>query len=388
MNRLKLKNKMSKKILYFHSQIVSQFGGAEYFIDNFIKNSLEYQHLLIGSTKSWQQIFTNNKQPIIKTNHGFEPVTIKHILLSPISFLLCLISFIKNYKTIKNSDIIMVHLPPYTELYFMLIWVEIFCPKQVVFMVHRNCSRAITRNPLSFILKYFWQKYPVIFNSQSSLNSFVKSGIKPAKPVVINNGTIIPQETNFNETTKRNRSRLKIGYLSRIDPKKGLQEILQILTEKIDQVELPIELYIGGDGVLKEQLQKKYTSSSNFKIFWLGYVTNKKDFYSNIDLSIFPSKEESFGISMVESWSFGIPVLSSNIDTFLEIKSVSPQLEQSLMFDLYNPSEFIEKLNFFIRNIEEYQSIKYRNDLLAVVKKYFDLQKNILKYKEVLENSL
>ncbi len=379
---------MPKTILYLHSLTTSQFGGTEYFINNFIINSPEYKHLLIGSTDSWRQIFTDNKQPTIKANHGFEPVTIRNILLFPISFLLSLKSFIKNYKIIKNSDIIWMHLPPYTDISFMLIWIEVFCPKKVVFMVHRNCSKVITRSPLFFVLKYFWQKYPVIFNSKSSLSSFVNPGIKPAKPVVISNGVIIPQKINFNEKTKSDRSKLKIGYLGRIDSRKGLREILQILTEKSGQVKLPIELYIGGEGNLKEQLQKRYVSSPNFKIFWLGYVTNKKDFYSNIDLSIFPSKEESFGISMVESWSFGIPVLSSNIDTFLEIKSVSPKLEQSLMFDLYNPSEFIEKLNFFIGNIDEYQDVKYKKALQEVVKKHFDLQKNILKHKAVLENSL
>jgi hypothetical protein len=55
------------KILHFHSALgANEHGGAETFIRNFLEYTKDqHDHILIGSTKSWQEIFRQHSQTVI-----------------------------------------------------------------------------------------------------------------------------------------------------------------------------------------------------------------------------------------------------------------------------------------------------------------------------------
>jgi len=148
-----------------------------------------------------------------------------------------------------------------------------------------------------------------------------------------------------------------------------------------------MELWIGGDGRLFKELSTRYVSTNKLKITWLGYVHNKTEFYKLVDLSIFPSKSrnESFGLSLIESWAYGVPVLTTDLEVFLELKSLAPGLERKLIFNLNQPETLLEKLNFFWENFAAYRNLEYAQSLRNTVKQYFDFSQQLKKYKQVLQ---
>jgi glycosyltransferase involved in cell wall biosynthesis len=104
-----------------------------------------------------------------------------------------------------------------------------------------------------------------------------------------------------------------IAYLSRIDPKKGLELSLQALAK----VNFPFKLKIAGKGDLGyiEEL-KKLIENLGLKhaIEWVGWKAGdeKYDFLAAADIFLLTSYNENFANVVIESLSVGTPVLVSN----------------------------------------------------------------------------
>lgn len=104
-----------------------------------------------------------------------------------------------------------------------------------------------------------------------------------------------------------------IGFLSRIDPKKGLEILIQALSE----VDFHYNLLIAGSGnsgyinSLKK-LAKDCGNSDNIK--WVGWIEGEEkfNFLSKLDLFALTSYSENFAIVIIEALAVGTPVLISN----------------------------------------------------------------------------
>ena len=64
-----------------------------------------------------------------------------------------------------------------------------------------------------------------------------------------------------------------------------------------------------------------------------GYLSNKevKKLYSKAFIYVFPSIEEGFGIPILESFSFGVPVICSDLKVFNEIGKLLSNLLLKLL---------------------------------------------------------
>lgn len=105
---------------------------------------------------------------------------------------------------------------------------------------------------------------------------------------------------------------LVVGFLSRIDPKKGLE----LLFEALAQVSFPFRLLIAGSGdavyiaSLKALSDRLGIAES---IEWCGWMEGmeKFRFLRSVDLFVLPSYNENFAIVVTESLAVGTPVLVS-----------------------------------------------------------------------------
>jgi glycosyltransferase involved in cell wall biosynthesis len=103
-----------------------------------------------------------------------------------------------------------------------------------------------------------------------------------------------------------------IGYLSRIDPKKGMD----ILFHALAGAPFDYRLLIAGSGEQKYLDQLKRLSvllDIDKKISWCGWKKGEEkfDFLSGSDVFILTSFNENFAISVIESLAVGTPVLIS-----------------------------------------------------------------------------
>ncbi|WP_448702987.1 XrtY-associated glycosyltransferase XYAG1 [Mucilaginibacter sp. AW1-3] len=128
-------------------------------------------------------------------------------------------------------------------------------------------------------------------------------------------GEIIPNLVKLpgKKYPRENNPVFTIGFLSRIDPKKGLD----ILIKALSKVDFDYKLLIAGSGeahyidTLKAITHKNGNSK---KVEWVGWKggDGKFEYLSQIDLMALTSHSENFAIVVIESLAVGTPVFISD----------------------------------------------------------------------------
>jgi glycosyltransferase involved in cell wall biosynthesis len=147
---------------------------------------------------------------------------------------------------------------------------------------------------------------------------------------------VIPNPVSIPTGTPARSDRLKpqvILFLSRIDPKKGLELLLaafdQIAASHTGANRGDLLLVIAGDGdrAYVDSIHRMAKSlSARERITFTGGVDaeRKQELFADADLFVLPSHSENFGVSVVEAMAHGIPVLiSPNVGIHNEVTAAS-----------------------------------------------------------------
>jgi glycosyltransferase involved in cell wall biosynthesis len=120
-------------------------------------------------------------------------------------------------------------------------------------------------------------------------------------------------------------------FLSRIDPKKGLDLLLEAFVE-VKRMEPRALLAIGGAGDLSvvEALRRKAQSLGLADdVLWLGFLDEsmKLEAFGGADAFVLPSLSENFGIAAVEALAAGLPsVLTEGVGVAREVAAAKAGL--------------------------------------------------------------
>ena len=152
--------------------------------------------------------------------------------------------------------------------------------------------------------------------------------------------TIVPtclDLSEFNNLPQRGTFKAKYGikpnekvilFLGRIHKIKGIDLLIDAffdLSNEMDDIKLVI---IGPDGGLMDSLLKKVEDLNiREKIIFTGMIHNFDKFAAYVDAEIYvlPSKSEAFGLTVLEAWACGTPVIISEgclISEFLPNKEI------------------------------------------------------------------
>ena len=100
---------------------------------------------------------------------------------------------------------------------------------------------------------------------------------------------------------------LRIGFLGRLEPAKGIEQLLSAVGELTCE---HWQLHVGGRGTREAecQLRARYTDP---RIHFHGFV-DRDDFFEKIDVLVVPSlSHETFGLVAIEAFAAGVPVIAS-----------------------------------------------------------------------------
>lgn len=152
----------------------------------------------------------------------------------------------------------------------------------------------------------------------------------------------------------------RFAYVGRLSPEKGVDRLVDFWIK--EKIRYPLDLY--GDGPLYETLGRalKKNSAAAKKIRRLGRAPREQilarlDDYAAV---IMPSVcYETFGLTAIEAWSRGVPVVANQLGSFVEL------LEKSgagLLFDWSSGDRFLTEA------LEKIQSPAYRQRAVAYIK--------------------
>ncbi|MCJ7514881.1 MAG: glycosyltransferase, partial [Dehalococcoidia bacterium] len=159
-----------------------------------------------------------------------------------------------------------------------------------------------------------------------------------------------------------------ILFVGRMDPLKGLEQLLTALTY-IDGGKPPLLMIVGGDAYNQEQMQMLQRlakeRSIQERVKFVGSVAQSRLplYYSAADVCAIPSYYESFGMVALESIACGTPIVATNVGGMKNIirsntmgRIVSDNSPQSLAGEI---SELFEQPE------DKAQHIKTRRDTIA-----------------------
>lgn len=283
-------------------------------------------------------------------------------------------------RIIKNGNYDLIHTQASKDL-----WVIV----PALNLIHSQIPLFLTKQVGSFIIKkdrfhkWIYDRLTYAF----AISTVIKKNLIETTPIEENKIILIPNGIDthrFNpDKIERNKVRnefkikeneLAIGMLARFTPGKGHEEFLfaaNELNKKYDN----LKFLIIGESSYKEndyeERIKKMANDYNFKnIIFTGFRSDTEFVLAALDIFVFPSHAEAFGIALIEAMSMGKPSVCSDSDGILDIAIDG---KTSLLFKNKDKNDLTEKIDMLI------QSEKLRNELGIEARKraieFFDVEK-------------
>lgn len=187
--------------------------------------------------------------------------------------------------------------------------------------------------------------------TQNQKDIFIKNGIPENNIFVIPN--FLTKKVPFKEINNFYNPPI-FGVMGRFDPAKGFPTFIEACA-KLNNKGINFVAKIGGTPqyqYINEYKKIKYLIDYyrlQKKIELIGWVDKKEDFYNSIDVFVLPSREEPFGIVLLEAMIYSKPIISSNATGPNEILT---NKNSALMFNIGNADDLAYKMEEMLNNIE------------------------------------
>ncbi len=263
----------------------------------------------------------------------------------------------KIYNLEGKNDVIHVHtpLPPYirsslpviTTVHTTALTESQYCWNEK--KNFRSLSEKLFGNSISYRIESKWLKKSAIITtvSNSVAQELKQYKINRDKIRVIGNGVDI---RTFSPSKEKNDQEY-ILYIGRLDPRKGLFDIIEC--GKYVCMKRPnTSFIIVGKGMLENVLKKKVREAGLQKNFiFLGFVDKKKliQLYQNATICVIPSHYEGLPTVLLEAMSCGLPVVATAISGSLDVVSSG---ENGILIPPKSPKEMANAISMLLDNDE------------------------------------
>ncbi|MFB6245453.1 MAG: glycosyltransferase [Candidatus Nanohaloarchaea archaeon] len=176
---------------------------------------------------------------------------------------------------------------------------------------HITALSEVKKHPLNWV-KWVLEEAPSVWLAEKRV-SISRYAARQMKRFYLSSSEVIyngidterfrEKETDYRSKTGLPEDAYVVGSLSALKKYKNQEKTLEIFAEKYADKENNY-LVIGGDGPRREHLEQKASELGiEQKTKFLGYVPDEElvDFYNSIDLFIYPSKWEGFGLPPIEA---------------------------------------------------------------------------------------
>lgn len=268
---------------------------------------------------------------------------------------------IKLPKLLEKYNLDLVHFPHFN--------VPIFYNGKFIVTIHdlihqHSSNYSSTHNPLIFHLKKIG--YNLVFSqavkkSQKiiTVSNFVKQQLiddwkVPVKKVevtyeAVEENLLIEAKNITSSQTKNVLTKFQISppfifYVGNVHPHKNVERLIESFLELRKNYQYLQLVLSGKENYFWKRLKAKY---QNKNIICTGFITDQElvALYKSASAFVLPSKEEGFGIPILEAFACGCPVVSSNKASLPEVGG-----DAAIYFDPENLNEIQEKIAQVLNN--------------------------------------
>jgi len=167
--------------------------------------------------------------------------------------------------------------------------------------------------------KYYRNVTKIVVTTKAQRNHLFQHGIAPERIRLIPNFSSI-KPTLVKKNPNKEPGLFKIVSLGRFVKKKGFDNLLRAISFLKARPNWHVSLSLGGDGpecFSLRQLAEELDMSQ--QVEFCGWVENIQQFLADADLFVLPSRDEPFGIVVLEAMASGVPILATKTQGPLEI---------------------------------------------------------------------
>ncbi len=301
--------------------------------------------------------------------------------------------YITAYKLFRQYDILHFH-----SFHVFTALTAIFSDKTIIYTEHGTFGFRRRWKFKDYINKLFLQKiflnkfvntitFNSLFTEKTAQHMY---GLANTNRQVIYNGTNIDEiyktsnETIEPDILTRIKGKFVIGTMSRFVGMKRIDRLIEAFSKF--QTEKDTILLLIGDGPLRPELEHMVRNHGlSHKVIFTGYRNNISKFQKLLNLCVFPSQHEPFGLVSIEMLLLGKPVVIFN-DGGGVTEVIGGYSQNDIVASI---DELAERLNCYYKNRNEEDTMKQERIKYA---KTFDIKNTVNQFKslylEVLEGGL
>lgn len=320
---------------------------------------VEKENQPITGGQKYDAYFINELKNIDNTVNVISDVEFRKYSFYP--FFLYNIRYIKFWKILSSSDIIIINSRLYPRLFFFILFFKNFIKKNIKifafhhhynFMVHEGFKRKIHKYfEITFLKKMYCLIIPSKYVLEITKELLPSMRTKLIELAFENKSLKIP-ELNKNE----------LVFIGKIEHRKGLHLLLESLKH------LNLEFKINLVGYYNPQdpyyIKLKQTIDSlglQKRIIFHGRLDDTKmaKILSRSSVFVFPSLHEGYGMVMREAMAYGLPIVAFNNSS---IPFVVKDNFNGLIAENKNVSDFAKKISRLLTD-KEYLKTLSNNSL-------------------------
>lgn len=150
----------------------------------------------------------------------------------------------------------------------------------------------------------------VVVVSEYSKRQLLRTGVPEEKLVVVHNG--IPAVASVCEP--KDSEAVRIGVVARLDPFKGIGDLIEALVLLRERTTIPFHLDVVGDGPMGDVLKSCVADRGLTDIVtFCGYQSNISEWMSMWDIFCLPSYFENHSISILEAMRGGSAIVATGV---------------------------------------------------------------------------
>lgn len=314
------------------------------FIKKLLERNLKVELLCIDESR--MQIEANNLGLIIhsvKATGYFHPVTTIRIA-----------------NLIKRCSFDLVHTQASKDLWLLVPALKITGSKIPLFFTKQVGSFIVKKD---FLHRFLYNRVTKAF----AISSVIRNNLLETTPLTedkiellfnaVDTQIFVPSVAGREKVRKEFNiadDELLLGMIARFSPGKGHEEFIEA-AENLSLRYNNLKFLIVGEASRGEdeyavQIKKLAEAKKLDNIIFTGFRSDTSDILSAMDIFIFPSHAEAFGIALVEALSVAVPSVCSDSDGVLDI---AVEGVTSLLFRKKDSTDLSNKIEVLIKDPEK-----------------------------------
>jgi len=370
------------RVLWVSSPVTSSRAGGERVVQRIVEGLDGWDHEFLGGSRALFDLFREGGREARLASAAWEPVNPLHVLLFPASIVRGLAHFRRFRDRFARADVIICP-TSFTEVLTVFPWVVRALGKRPIALWQNRLPRSIRWSPLLPLLRSVHRRCRAVFVSAAQARAWQELGAVDA-PTVILNGVSVGEPPD----RRRDGGPVTVGFLGRMHEQKGVDTLLAALAG----LDPPgrVRVLLAGDGphLARFRALGAAVTDPRIELRWIGWVDAPGSFYDELDLLVLPSRTEAFSLVALEAWERGVPVLTSDIGAFRELKEYAPPAERELVFRVGDPGHLAERLRRFLERGDSLRTAESARSLHSVVERHFDERRVLSDYEALFRGVL